>query len=66
MIKPNVLIKHEKGAPLLVDVNLAVSYMNRFEVGTGSRSDSSVNLFAGIYLFDNVRAIYNYNVSFND
>ncbi|WP_281541388.1 PorP/SprF family type IX secretion system membrane protein [Maribacter aestuarii] len=66
MIKPNLLLKYENGAPLQVDVNVAVSYKNKFEVGTGYRTNSSINLLAGIYLFDHVRAIYNYNLAFND
>lgn len=66
MIKPNLLVKHENGAPLQVDVNLAVSFRNRFEIGTGYRTNSSINLLAGLYFFKNLRAIYNYNLAFND
>ena len=66
MIKPNALLKYENGAPLEVDLNLAVSFKNKFEIGTGYRTNSSVNLLAGIYLFNNLRAIYNYNLSLSD
>ncbi|CAH8283917.1 PorP/SprF family type IX secretion system membrane protein [Mariniflexile fucanivorans] len=65
-IKPNVLIKHENGAPLQVDMNIAVSFRNKFEVGAGYRTSSSVNLLAGIYLLNNLRFIYNYNVAMNN
>ncbi|MEA1784996.1 PorP/SprF family type IX secretion system membrane protein [Arenibacter sp. GZD96] len=66
MIKPNMLVKHEDGAPLQADINLAVSFKNKFEIGGGYRTTSSVNLLAGVYLFDSVRLIYNYNVAMND
>jgi len=66
MIKPNVLIKYEDGAPLQADINLAASFKNRFEVGAGYRTSSSVNLLAGIYLIKNFRLIYHYNMAVND
>ncbi|WP_299322239.1 PorP/SprF family type IX secretion system membrane protein [uncultured Maribacter sp.] len=65
MIKPNVLLKYENGAPLQADINVAVSFRNKFEIGTGYRTNNSYNFLAGIYLFDNVRAIYNYNLATN-
>ena len=66
MVKPNLLLKYENGAPFQVDMNIAVSYRNRFELGTGYRTNSSINLLAGVYLFKNIRAIYSYNVAMND
>ncbi|UWX54616.1 PorP/SprF family type IX secretion system membrane protein [Maribacter litopenaei] len=66
MIKPNITVKYENGAPLQVDFNIAMSYKNRFELGTGYRTNSSINLLAGIYIFKNIRAIYNYNLAFNN
>ncbi|TXE13227.1 type IX secretion system membrane protein PorP/SprF [Seonamhaeicola algicola] len=66
MIKPNMLIKHEKGAPMQADFNIAVSFKNKFEVGTGYRTTSSFNLLAGIYLIKNLRVIYNYNMATNN
>lgn len=66
MIKPNVLLKYEDGAALQADINVAVSFKNKFEIGTGYRTSNSINFLAGIYLFDNVRAIYNYNLATND
>lgn len=66
MIKPNMLLKYENGAPLEADINLAVSFKNKFEIGTGYRTSSSLNFLAGVYMFDNVRFIYNYNMAIND
>ncbi|SMC44911.1 PorP/SprF family type IX secretion system membrane protein [Cellulophaga tyrosinoxydans] len=66
LIKPNMLLKYEDGAPLQADINLAVSFKNKFEIGGGYRTSSSVNLLAGVYLFDSVRFIYNYNITTND
>jgi type IX secretion system PorP/SprF family membrane protein len=62
MIKPNVLLKYEDGAPLQADLNIALSFRNKFEIGTGYRTSNSINFLAGIYLFNNLRAIYNYNI----
>ncbi|WP_298477552.1 PorP/SprF family type IX secretion system membrane protein [uncultured Maribacter sp.] len=66
MIKPNILLKYENGAALQTDFNISVSFKNKFEIGTGYRTNNSINILAGIYLFDNVRAIYNYNLATND
>ena len=66
MIKPNVLIKHEDGAPLQIDMNLSASFQNRFELGAGYRKTSSINMLAGVYLITNFRLIYNYNIAVKD
>ncbi|AUP79615.1 PorP/SprF family type IX secretion system membrane protein [Flavivirga eckloniae] len=66
MIKPNLLLKYEEGAPVQADINLAVSFKNKFEVGAGYRTSSSINLLLGIYLFKSVRFVYNYNMATND
>jgi type IX secretion system PorP/SprF family membrane protein len=66
IIKPNVLLKHEKGAPLQADINVAVSVRNKFELGGGYRTSNSFNLLAGLYVFNNFRLIYNYNIATND
>ena len=66
MIKPNVLLKKEKGVALEADLNIAVSFRNKFEVGTGYRTNKSINILAGVYLWDNVRAIFNYNLATNN
>ncbi|KJD31819.1 hypothetical protein PK35_12900 [Tamlana nanhaiensis] len=66
MIKPNILIKYEKGAPIQIDFNVAVSVKNKFEVGGGYRTSSSFNLLAGLYLGKHLRFIYNYNIATNN
>ena len=63
MLKPSVLLKYESGAPFQADVNISVSYRNRFEIGGGYRTSSSANLLAGIYLLQNFRMIYHYNLA---
>ena len=63
MFKPNILIKHEKGAPSHADFNLAASFKNKFEIGAGYRTSASINLLAGIYLINNLRFIYTYNIA---
>ncbi|CAM4187620.1 MULTISPECIES: PorP/SprF family type IX secretion system membrane protein [Zobellia] len=66
MLKPSILLKTEKGAPLQVDTNISISFKNRFELGAGYRSNSSVNLLAGLYLIKNFRLIYHYNMALKD
>ncbi len=66
MIKPNLLLKYENGAPFQADINIAASFRNRFEIGTGYRTNASLNIMAGIYLFKNIRAVYSYNLAMND
>ncbi|MCB4799048.1 PorP/SprF family type IX secretion system membrane protein [Neotamlana laminarinivorans] len=66
MLKPNILIKHENGAPLQADFNLSVSVRNKFEFGGGYRTSSSFNLLAGVYLIKNIRFIYFYNIATNN
>ena len=63
IIKPNMLLKYERGAPIQVDLNTAVSYRNKFEIGTGYRTNNSFNFLIGFYMFKNLRAIYNYNLA---
>ena len=63
MIKPNLLLRYENGAPFQADLNLSVSFMNQFELGAGYRTTSSVNAFAGIYLINHFRLLYQYNMA---
>ncbi|MCB4806992.1 PorP/SprF family type IX secretion system membrane protein [Tamlana sp. 62-3] len=66
MIKPNILIKYENGAPLQTDFNVSVSVRNKFEFGGGYRTSSSFNLLAGLYLGNHLRLVYNYNLATNN
>lgn len=66
MFKPSLFLKHEKGAPILADLNMSISYRNRFELGAGYRTNSSFNVLAGIYLLKSFRLIYHYNMATNN
>lgn len=65
IIKPSALLKYESGAPFQTDLNLSVSYRNKFELGTGYRTNNSFNVLVGLYVLKNIRAIYNYNIGTN-
>ena len=66
MLKPSLLIKSEKGAPIQIDTNISLSYENQFEFGIGYRSRSAVNVMAGTYLIKNFRFVYHYNIAFEN
>ncbi len=66
ILKPNILVKYQNGTPLQVDFNTAVNYKNKFELGIGYRTTSSINFLVGFYVFDNWRMIYNYNQAINN
>lgn len=66
LLKPSILIKYESGTPLQTDLNMSLSLRNTFEVGLGYRTNSSINVLAGFYLFDSVRFIYTYNIASKD
>lgn len=61
LITPSSLIKYVSGAPAQVDINLTASYKNKFEIGGGYRTDSSMGFLAGFYFSDHFRLVYNYN-----
>lgn len=66
IIKPSVFVKYQQGAPFQVDLNMAVNYKNKVEVGAGYRTTSSANFLLGFYIFDNWRLVYNYNQALGD
>ncbi|WP_109299927.1 PorP/SprF family type IX secretion system membrane protein [Aquimarina sp. AU474] len=66
LINPSILTKYVSGAPTQLDFNTIVSYKNKIEVGAGYRTNSSVNLLAGLYLSNHLRLIYNYNQMLRD
>jgi len=66
LVKPNVLLKYENGAPIQADINTAVSYKNKFEIGVGYRTTSSMNLLVGFYMLKHLRLIYHYNQPFSN
>ncbi|RXG11720.1 type IX secretion system PorP/SprF family membrane protein [Leeuwenhoekiella aestuarii] len=61
-IKPNFLLRYETGAPLSIDINTIFNYKNLVEFGGGYRTSSAVNVLAGVYLFNNLRFVYNYTM----
>ena len=65
-IEPSALLKYTKGAPLQLDMNLVSNYHNKFIMGIGYRTASTLNLLAGFYLTDNWRIIYNFSPSLNN
>jgi len=62
-VTPNTLVRYVSGAPLQVDLNVTINYKNKFEAGLGYRSNSSVNLFFGLYAFQNFRILFNYTAN---
>lgn len=61
MINPSVLLKYVSGAPVQADLNTKINYKNKFEIGAGYRTNSSLNLLAGFYLSNHLRVLYSYN-----
>jgi len=64
LVNPSILVKHVSGAPIQVDFNTKINYENKFEIGAGYRTDHSMNLLAGFYISNRIRALYNYNKAF--
>jgi len=63
MVTPSVLFKYEKGAPIQADMNVAFTWNSVLELGAGYRTNSSVNILAGTYLFESLRIIFAYNIA---
>ena len=63
LLKPNVLLRYEKGAPIQADFNLSFTMRSKLEFGFGYRTNSSLNLLVGMYLFDSLRLVYSYNLA---
>ncbi len=66
MVSPSALLKYEEGAPMQLDLNVSVNFKNKFELGTGYRSSSSVNLMAGIYALKHLKFVYYHNIGFHN
>lgn len=63
LVTPNTLVKYVSGAPIQIDLNVLVNFENKFELGTGYRTNSSINFFAGFYAFQNFRLLFNYTAN---
>jgi type IX secretion system PorP/SprF family membrane protein len=61
LVNPSVLIKYVSGAPLQVDCNVIVNYLNKVEFGAGYRTSETLNLLAGFHLGTNFKLLYNYS-----
>lgn len=66
LINPSMLVKHVSGAPLQVDLNLMVNYLNMVEFGAGYRTSETVNLLAGFHLGTNFKLLYNYSYALKE
>ena len=66
MINPSVLIKYVSGAPIQADLNTKINYKNKFELGLGYRTNSSINFLTGFHISNNFRILYNYNKTMNN
>ncbi len=65
-LKPNIMIRGVKGAPLIVDLNLNAILFNKFEFGLGYRtSESFVGMF-NLKLTPQTRIGYAYDYTFNN
>lgn len=61
LVNPSVLVKYVDGAPLQVDCNVMVNYLNKVEFGAGYRTSETVSLLAGVHIGTNFKLIYNYS-----
>lgn len=61
LLNPSVLFKYVSGAPLQVDCNLMVNYLNKVEFGASYRTSETVGLLAGFHIGTNFKLLYNYS-----
>jgi len=66
LVNPSVLLKYVDGAPLQVDCNLMVNYLNKVEFGVGYRTSETVNLLAGFHIGTNFKLLYNYSYALKE
>lgn len=66
LINPSMLVKHVSGAPLQVDLNLMINYLNMVEFGAGYRTSETVNLLAGFHLGTNFKLLYNFSYALKE
>ena len=60
-LKPNVMLKAVKGAPLIVDVNLNALYNEKFEFGLGYRLNDAITAMVNLKVTPNLRIGYSYD-----
>lgn len=61
MINPSILIKQTSGTPIQADFNTKLNFKNKYEIGIGYRTNSSLNFLIGFNITNNYRISYNYN-----
>lgn len=66
MLKPSILVKMQNGSPLQLDFNIAGVYKQKFEIGFGYRTTSSLSALIGFKLKNGFKIMYSYNTYFND
>lgn len=65
-LKPSFLFKGVQGAPLQLDINATLWYMDRFGAGISWRSFSSANILLGYKISEQLSAGYAYDFSTTD
>ncbi|UXP31651.1 PorP/SprF family type IX secretion system membrane protein [Reichenbachiella agarivorans] len=60
-IKPALLVKYVKGAPVQFDGNFVFEFYRKVEVGVGYRSIAGINFLVGIHLSDKFLLVYHYD-----
>nr|WP_315152968.1 PorP/SprF family type IX secretion system membrane protein [uncultured Flavobacterium sp.] len=66
LVNPSVLVKYVSGAPLQVDCNLMVNYLNKMEFGAGYRTSETLSLLAGFHIGTNFKLLYNYSYALKE
>lgn len=66
LVNPSVLVKYVSGAPLQVDCNLMVNYLNKVEFGAGYRTSETLSLLAGFHIGTNFKLLYNYSYALKE
>lgn len=61
LVNPSFLVKYVSGAPLQIDLNVMVNYLNKVEFGVGYRTSENVNFVAGFHIGTNFKLLYNYS-----
>lgn len=57
---PSLLVKYVEGAPIQTDFNIAFNYDNKFEIGTGYRTQNQVNFLVGLFVKEKFKFVYQY------
>ncbi len=61
MLKPSILIKYVKAAPVQADINLQMYVLNKVSVGVGYRTGDAITFMAEVFPNENLRIGYSYD-----